>query len=108
MSRESLAAAKKLQLILVAGVGSDHIDLEAAAAAGLTVAECTGAPCLWCRVARVLGGLLCFPQCTKPLRGSAWSMAGHLGCEGQCHLLAGRASARLSALHRSGALAYSI
>ena len=45
MSRERLAAAKKLQLILVAGVGSDHIDLEAAAAAGLTVAECTGARC---------------------------------------------------------------
>ena len=45
MSRERLAAAKKLQLILVAGVGSDHIDLEAAAAAGLTVAECTGAFC---------------------------------------------------------------
>ena len=47
MSRERLAAAKKLQLILVAGVGSDHIDLQAAAAAGLTVAECTGAFCQW-------------------------------------------------------------
>ncbi len=42
MTRERLEAAKKLKLSLVAGVGSDHIDLEAAAAKGLTVAECTG------------------------------------------------------------------
>lgn len=53
MSRERLAAAKKLQLILVAGVGSDHIDLEAAAAAGLTVAECTGARFHWRSLTRV-------------------------------------------------------
>ena len=56
MSRERLAAAKKLQLILVAGVGSDHIDLEAAAAAGLTVAECTGAPCHWRSLNHILQG----------------------------------------------------
>lgn len=31
--------AKKLQLILTAGVGSDHIDLQAAADKGITVAE---------------------------------------------------------------------
>lgn len=31
-----------MQLLLTAGVGSDHIDLKAAAAAGLTVAEVTG------------------------------------------------------------------
>jgi len=31
-----------LQLLLTAGIGSDHIDLKAAAAAGLTVAEVTG------------------------------------------------------------------
>lgn len=42
MTRERLEAAKKLKLSLVAGVGSDHIDLQAAAANGLTVAECTG------------------------------------------------------------------
>ena len=42
MTRERLDAAKKLKLSLVAGVGSDHIDLHAAAANGLTVAECTG------------------------------------------------------------------
>jgi formate dehydrogenase len=31
-----------MQLLLIAGIGSDHIDLKAAAAAGLTVAEVIG------------------------------------------------------------------
>ncbi|MCS3498677.1 formate dehydrogenase [Bradyrhizobium japonicum] len=37
-----LAKAKKLRLALTAGIGSDHIDLEAAIKHGVTVAEVTG------------------------------------------------------------------
>ena len=39
---ERLAKAKKLKLALTAGIGSDHVDLPAAAKAGVTVAEITG------------------------------------------------------------------
>ena len=42
MTRERIEKAKKLKLILTAGIGSDHIDLHAAADHGLTVAECVG------------------------------------------------------------------
>jgi formate dehydrogenase len=41
LSAERLARAPKLKLALTAGIGSDHVDLEAAAAHGLTVAEVT-------------------------------------------------------------------
>ncbi|XP_024005963.1 formate dehydrogenase, chloroplastic/mitochondrial isoform X2 [Eutrema salsugineum] len=42
VTAERIKKAKNLQLLLRAGIGSDHIDLKAAAAAGLTVAEVTG------------------------------------------------------------------
>ncbi|KAF5457241.1 hypothetical protein F2P56_021356 [Juglans regia] len=42
VTAERIKKAKNLQLLLTAGIGSDHIDLNAAAAAGLTVAEITG------------------------------------------------------------------
>ncbi|CAH8361760.1 unnamed protein product [Eruca vesicaria subsp. sativa] len=42
MTAERIKKAKNLKLLLTAGIGSDHIDLQAAAAAGLTVAEVTG------------------------------------------------------------------
>ncbi|KAL3813787.1 hypothetical protein ACJIZ3_015055 [Penstemon smallii] len=42
VTAERIKKAKNLQLLLTAGVGSDHIDLKAAADAGLTVAEVTG------------------------------------------------------------------
>jgi formate dehydrogenase len=42
VTEERIKKAKNLQLLLTAGIGSDHIDLNAAAAAGLTVAEVTG------------------------------------------------------------------
>lgn len=42
ISKERLEKAPKLKLLLTAGVGSDHFDLGAAAARGLTVAEVTG------------------------------------------------------------------
>ncbi|KAL9236227.1 hypothetical protein vseg_010926 [Gypsophila vaccaria] len=42
VTADRIKRAKNLQLLLTAGIGSDHIDLNAAAAAGLTVAEVTG------------------------------------------------------------------
>ncbi|KAJ6799337.1 formate dehydrogenase, mitochondrial [Iris pallida] len=42
VTAERIKKAKNLQLLLTAGIGSDHIDLKAAADAGLTVAEVTG------------------------------------------------------------------
>jgi formate dehydrogenase len=41
LTAERIAKAKKLQLALTAGIGSDHVDLKAAAAHGITVAEVT-------------------------------------------------------------------
>ena len=41
MTRERLEKAKKLKLIITAGIGSDHIDLQAAMDKGITVAEIT-------------------------------------------------------------------
>jgi formate dehydrogenase len=42
LTKDRIAKAKKLKLVLTAGIGSDHIDLEAAARAHITVAEVTG------------------------------------------------------------------
>jgi formate dehydrogenase len=42
LTKERIARAKRLKLALTAGIGSDHVDLEAAARAGVTVAEVTG------------------------------------------------------------------
>ena len=42
LTKERIAKAKKLKLALTAGIGSDHVDLEAAARAHITVAEVTG------------------------------------------------------------------
>ena len=42
MTRERIAASPKLKLLLTAGIGSDHVDLKAAAERGMTVAEVTG------------------------------------------------------------------
>lgn len=42
MTAERIKKAKNLELILTAGIGSDHIDLHAAAERSLTVAEVTG------------------------------------------------------------------
>lgn len=42
VGRERLDKAPKLKLSITAGIGSDHVDLNAAAENGLTVAEATG------------------------------------------------------------------
>ncbi|KAL3153183.1 formate dehydrogenase (NAD+) [Trebouxia sp. C0009 RCD-2024] len=42
LSQERLSKANKLKLALTAGIGSDHVDLDAAAKNGVTVAEITG------------------------------------------------------------------
>ncbi|HWF15581.1 MAG TPA: NAD-dependent formate dehydrogenase [Acidimicrobiales bacterium] len=41
LTAERIAKAPKLKLAITAGIGSDHVDLRAAAAAGITVAEVT-------------------------------------------------------------------
>jgi len=41
LTEERIAKAKKLKLAITAGIGSDHVDLEAAADRGITVAEIT-------------------------------------------------------------------
>jgi formate dehydrogenase len=41
LTAERIAKAPKLKLALTAGIGSDHVDLQAAMASGLTVAEVT-------------------------------------------------------------------
>uniref|UniRef100_M1CJN3 Formate dehydrogenase n=1 Tax=Solanum tuberosum TaxID=4113 RepID=M1CJN3_SOLTU len=41
VTTERIKKAKNLQLLLTGGIGSDHVDLKAAAATGLTVAEDT-------------------------------------------------------------------
>ena len=41
LTAERIAKAPNLKLAVTAGIGSDHVDLEAAAAAGITVAEVT-------------------------------------------------------------------
>ena len=42
LTRELIAKADKLKLAITAGVGSDHIDLNAANQRNITVAEVTG------------------------------------------------------------------
>jgi formate dehydrogenase len=42
VTKERISKAPKLKLALTAGIGSDHVDLEAAAAHNITVAEITG------------------------------------------------------------------
>ena len=41
LTAERIAKAPKLKLAITAGIGSDHVDLDAAIAAGITVAEVT-------------------------------------------------------------------
>ena len=41
LTAERIAKARKLKLALTAGIGSDHVDLKAAAERGITVAEVT-------------------------------------------------------------------
>ncbi|HEY6790340.1 MAG TPA: NAD-dependent formate dehydrogenase [Trebonia sp.] len=42
LTRERIARARNLKLAITAGIGSDHVDLQAASEAGITVAEVTG------------------------------------------------------------------
>ena len=43
LTKPRIKKAKNLKLSITAGVGSDHVDLHAAAESGMTVAEVTGA-----------------------------------------------------------------
>lgn len=42
ITKERLQKTKNLRLVITAGIGSDHVDLHAAAERGLTVAEVSG------------------------------------------------------------------
>ncbi|MEV1292106.1 NAD-dependent formate dehydrogenase [Pseudonocardia sp. NPDC049635] len=42
LDRDRIAAAGRLRLVITAGVGSDHVDVDAATAHGVTVTEVTG------------------------------------------------------------------
>jgi formate dehydrogenase len=42
LTRERITRAKNLKLVITAGIGSDHVDLQAASEAGITVTEVTG------------------------------------------------------------------
>jgi formate dehydrogenase len=46
LTAERIAKARRLKLAVTAGIGSDHVDLAAAAHAGVTVAEVTGSNCV--------------------------------------------------------------
>jgi formate dehydrogenase len=46
LTAERFAKAKKLKLALTAGIGSDHVDLDAAIKQKVTVAEVTGSNCI--------------------------------------------------------------
>ncbi|WP_165234757.1 NAD-dependent formate dehydrogenase [Aquisphaera insulae] len=46
LTADRLARAKKLRLAITAGIGSDHVDLDEAAARGVTVAEVTDSNCI--------------------------------------------------------------
>ena len=46
LTADRIDKAKQLRLVVTAGIGSDHVDLEAAADAGITVAEVTGSNCI--------------------------------------------------------------
>src|SRR5206468_1882388 len=41
LTAERIAKARNLKLAITAGIGSDHVDLQAASAAGMTIAEIT-------------------------------------------------------------------
>lgn len=61
MTKERVQKADKLKLVMTAGVGSDHIDLQTAADKGMTVVEVTGVP----------PDLLRVTFCLTPLPGGA-------------------------------------
>lgn len=78
MTKERIAKAKNLELLVTAGVGSDHIDLHAAAAKGLTVSEVTGSNVTSVaedEVLRLLVLLRNFPPGWKQVSEGGWNVA---------------------------------
>ena len=72
INAERLSKAKKLKLALTAGIGSDHVDLPAAAENGVTVAEITGTVTiiLKCNACACMRGSLMCNACTCMRDGS--------------------------------------
>jgi formate dehydrogenase len=78
ITRERLAKAKNLELLVTAGVGSDHIDLHAAADKGLTVSEVTGSNVTSVaedEVLRVLALVRNFAPGWKQVNEGGWNVA---------------------------------
>ena len=78
LTAERIAKAPNLKLALTAGIGSDHVDLEAAAAANITVAEVT-----YCNsisvaehvVMMILGLVRNYMPCYKTVIDGGWNIA---------------------------------
>jgi formate dehydrogenase len=78
ITKERLAKAKNLELLVTAGVGSDHIDLHAAADKGLTVSEVTGSNVTSVaedEVLRVLALVRNFAPGWKQVNEGGWNVA---------------------------------
>jgi formate dehydrogenase len=78
VTKERLAKAKNLELLVTAGVGSDHIDLHAAADKGLTVSEVTGSNVTSVaedEVLRVLALVRNFAPGWKQVNEGGWNVA---------------------------------
>src|SRR5271169_4447101 len=73
MTKERLDKAKKLKLIITAGIGSDHTDLQAAMDKGITVAEVTFSNSYQSSVRLTRLG---FPN--RPQHDSRWQTEGRL------------------------------
>ena len=52
LTADRIKTARKLKLVITAGIGSDHVDLQAAGEYGLTVAEVTYSNSISCKRAR--------------------------------------------------------
>ncbi|XBI83971.1 hypothetical protein VPH35_092373 [Triticum aestivum] len=75
---DRIGRAKNLELLLTAGIGSDHVDLPAAAAAGLTVAEVTGSNTVSVaedQLMRILVLLRNFLPAHRQAVGGEWDLA---------------------------------
>lgn len=78
LSATRIAKARRLKLVVTAGVGSDHIDLEAAASHGLTVAEVTHSASVSAAEYAVML-ILSLVHDAPPLSARKRTVAGELG-----------------------------
>ena len=78
LTAERIANAPRLRLAITAGVGSDHIDVDAAMAAGITVTEVTYSNTISVSehtVMQILALLHDYPRSHEPIVDSGWNIA---------------------------------